>query len=356
MALQHWINKQNLRETHWETVPDTDLADGQVRLKVDAFALTANNVTYAAMGGPPMNYWGFYPTGEKGNGRVPVWGFATVLKSNADGVSEGERVYGYLPISEKFDIEAGKIKPDGFSDVAAHRAPLSAIYNRYTRTSADPSYSAEFEAQQMLLRPLYTTGWMICDSLVEGSGIETVFISSASSKTALANAHSVKTRTDMKTVGLTSPANKDFTEATGFYDQVLTYDEASTASGSNAAYVDFIGRPSLTGEIYKALGDDLKRTLIIGITDWEAERTMQPPNSGPMPEFFFVPDYAANRAKALKPGELDQMVGRDLTAFYPTSKAFLTPQIVKGADAISKAWTDSVDGKIPPSQGLVCQF
>ena len=356
MALQHWINKGNLRSTDWQTVPESDLADGHVRMKVEAFALTANNVTYAAFGGPPMNYWGFYPTGEDANGRVPVWGFATVTQSNAEGVSIGERVYGYLPIADSFDIEAGKISPDGFSDIAAHRAPLSPIYNRYMRTSADPSYSAEFENQQMLFRPLYLTGWMICDSLMQGVDLDAVVISSASSKTAMANAHSVKARTAMKTIGMTSPGNKAFTEATGRYDEVLTYDDVSKVTGTNAAYVDFTGRPSLTETVHQTLGEDLKRSLIIGVTDWEAERTMQPPSTGPAPEFFFVPDYAANRAKSLAPGELDQMVGRDLAAFYPTSKSFVTPKLVKGDEAIAKAWTDTLDGKIPPSQGLVCQF
>ncbi|MEM8616621.1 MAG: DUF2855 family protein, partial [Pseudomonadota bacterium] len=37
----------------------------------------------------------------------------------------------------------------------------------------------------------------------------------------------VNARTAMKTLGLTSPGNKAFTEATGLYDQVLTYDEVA---------------------------------------------------------------------------------------------------------------------------------
>ena len=41
---------------------------------IDAFALTANNVTYAAFGGPPMNYWHFFPADDPAYGRVPVWG------------------------------------------------------------------------------------------------------------------------------------------------------------------------------------------------------------------------------------------------------------------------------------------
>ena len=356
MALQHWINKANLRDTQWHTEAEIALPDGQVRLKVEAFALTANNVTYAAFGGPPMHYWAFYPAADSAQGRVPVWGFATVIHSHVEGIEVGERVYGYLPIADTFDIVPGKITPDGFSDTVEHRAALSGIYNRYVRTSADPSYNAETEAQQMLFRPLYTTGWMICDTILQGEPIETVVISSASSKTALATAHSVKARSEMKTIGLTSAGNKDFTVKTGLYDTVLTYDEADQVSGAKAAYVNFVGRPTLTEALHKTLGDDLKRSLVIGVTDWEAERSMEPPSTGPTPEFFFVPDYASARAKALAPGELDQMVGRDLAAFYPASRAFVTPENVEGAEAIADAWTATLEGKVPPYQGLICRF
>lgn len=356
MALQHWINKANLREAVWSPGATPPLASGQVRLKVEAFALTANNVTYAAFGGPPMHYWAFYPASDEAFGRVPVWGFATVLESHVDGVTVGERVYGYLPISDVFDITPGKITPDGFSDVSAPRAALSAIYNRYIRTSADASYMPETEPQQMLFRPLYMTGWMICDSLIEGVDLETVVISSASSKTALATAHSVKARTDMKTVGITSAGNKAFTEETGLYDEVLTYEEADKVAGAKAAYVNFVGRPALTEVIHQALGDDVLRSMIIGVTDWESDRSLAPPSSGPEAEFFFVPDYAAARAKALEPGVLDKMVGRDLMAFYPASKAFVTPENVEGPEAILEAWTATLEGKVPPNQGLICRF
>jgi len=356
MALQHWINKTDLRETVWSTSATPPLAAGMVRLKVEAFALTANNVTYAAFGGAPMHYWAFYPSSDEGFGRVPVWGFASVLESNVEGIEVGERVYGYLPISDVFDISPGKITPDGFSDVSAHRVELSAIYSRYIRTSADASYAPETEPQQMLFRPLYMTGWMICDSLIEGVDLETVVISSASSKTALATAHSVKARMDVKTIGITSSGNKAFTEATGLYDDVLTYEEADKIAGAKASYVNFVGRPALTDLVHKTLGADLLRSMVIGVTDWESDRSMAPPSTGPVPEFFFVPDYAAARAKALEPGALDKMVGRDLMAFYPASKAFVTPENVEGPEAILEAWTATLEGKVPPNQGLICRF
>src|SRR5690349_15950040 len=68
------------------------LERGQVLLGVDAFGFTANNVTYAVFG-EAMGYWSFFPAPD-GWGRVPVWGFADVLRSEHPDVRVGERLYG----------------------------------------------------------------------------------------------------------------------------------------------------------------------------------------------------------------------------------------------------------------------
>lgn len=356
MALQHWIDKADIRSNKW-VESDSTLEAGQARLQVEAFALTANNVTYAVFGGPPIFYWNFYPTGDDAMGRVPVWGFAKVIASNAEGLEVGRRVYGYLPISETFEVLVGNLSETGFRDVVPYRKELSTIYSHYAFTDMDPSYSAEYEAQQMLFRPLYTTGWMICDSLMQGDPTpERVIISSASSKTALATAHGMTTR-GIETVGLTSPGNVEFVKASGLYTTVLTYDQIDTVSGDKkSAFVDFQGRPETTMAVHKAAGSSLLRSLIIGVTDWESDRAPAADLPGPGPEFFFVPTYAADRSKQFAPGELDAMVAKDLTSFYPVSTKFVTPETITGPDDISEAWRDTVDAKIAPSRGLICKF
>ena len=40
----------------------TPLTAGQIRLRVDRFALTSNNLSYAAAG-DTMGYWAFFPSG-----------------------------------------------------------------------------------------------------------------------------------------------------------------------------------------------------------------------------------------------------------------------------------------------------
>ena len=48
-------------------------------MKVDRFAFTANNITYAVLG-DELKYWQLFPAPE-GFGNIPVWGFGEVIAS-----------------------------------------------------------------------------------------------------------------------------------------------------------------------------------------------------------------------------------------------------------------------------------
>ena len=346
------IRKDDLRQTLWQECITPPLAEGAVRLKIDAFALTANNVTYAAFG-EMMHYWQFFPA-DKGWGRVPVWGFATVTQSSLAGIEPGRRVYGYLPISETLDVMPAAIGKAGFTDSMPHRADLAHFYNLYHFTDSDPAYDAAYEAQQMLFRPLYATGWWLKDTLTRKTdpALAQIILSSASSKTALALAHSLKTQGDCETIGLTSPGNRSFVESTNLYARTLVYEDlASLSSDGPAAYVDFIGRPEVTQGVHETLGDALRRSIIVGATDWEGDRTPRQ-ITGPEPEFFFVPDYAMNRIAEDGP-ELPEAMNRDLRAFYPASQAIISPEKHVGREAIDRAWQDTLERRVPPDRGLI---
>lgn len=78
------VRRSDLRETRVDEGPvpgATGLEPGTAVLRVERFALTANNVTYGACGDVPrLEYWRFFPAPD-GWGRVPVWGFASVVAS-----------------------------------------------------------------------------------------------------------------------------------------------------------------------------------------------------------------------------------------------------------------------------------
>jgi hypothetical protein len=146
------VRRDELRECRIAESEPPAVGPGQALLRVDSFGLTANNVTYAVMG-EAMSYWDFFPA-EDGWGRVPMWGFAEVEASEAEGVETGTRVYGYLPPSSHLLVTPKSVNGNGFADGSPHRAALPSAYHRYLATGGDPFYSAGSEDIQMLLRPL----------------------------------------------------------------------------------------------------------------------------------------------------------------------------------------------------------
>ncbi len=347
------IGKANIRNTQFVDVTPAPLAEGAARLKLDLFALTSNNITYAAMGEGMLGYWDFFPAPE-GFGKVPVWGFATVIESKAPDIAIGARYYGYYPLAETLDVVPRKTAT-GFIDTAPHRAAKAALYNVYTDVTLDPSYDENYEPEQTLFRPLYATGWWAADC-VQQNQTRGVVLSSASSKTALATAHQLRQLGGAEIIGLTSPGNEVYVRESGLYHRTELYSDAATLKApAPSTFVDFLGRSELTATVHRALSHGLKRSIVIGVTDWEATRAApSEPLPGPKPEFFFVPTYAAERLKA--DPQLGPAMQRDLCKFYPASHAFVDVQRITGASAIRAAWSRLAAGELAPREGLVLSF
>ena len=128
------IKRDDLRECRIADSQPSEIEAGQALLRVDTFGLTANNVTYAVFG-EAMHYWDFFPA-EQGWGRVPMWGFAEVERSEAEGVEPGTRAFGYLPPSSHLVVVPVDAGEGGFVDGSSHRAALPSAYHRYLTTGA----------------------------------------------------------------------------------------------------------------------------------------------------------------------------------------------------------------------------
>ena len=290
------VRQHELATTRLLTTDDAALADGQIRVRVESFALTANNITYAAMG-DLLNYWQFFPTGEAGWGIVPVWGFGSVLQSMHPAVAVGERLYGYWPMASHAVLSPERVTPQGFSDGAVHRAGLHAVYNHYLRTGTDGLYCADNEDVQALLRPLFITSWLIDDFLADQQffGSKRMLLSSASSKTAYGTAFQLAQREGIEVIGLTSPGNVAFCESLGCYDQVVTYDALNELDGAApSVYIDFAGSVALRQRIHGHF-TGLAYSCSVGASHvHDLGGAGQLP--GPRPVMFFAPAQVKKRA------------------------------------------------------------
>jgi len=350
------VKRSALGETKVAPAPAIELAEGEALLRVDAFSLTANNVTYGAFG-DFLKYWNFYPAPE-GFGRVPVWGFATVLESKSASVKSGERVYGYLPMSTTFKVKPGERKHGGFSDESAHRAGLAPVYNRYELNSEDKLYTADTENLQMLFRPLFITSFLIDDFVSDNGywGGKQVVFSSASAKTAYAAAQLLKARGDVKVIGLTSPGNVGFVEGLGFYDAVVPYGDISKLDGSvPTVFVDIAGDSGVRASVHRTFGDNLTYSCAVGATHWDAERSTED-LPGAKPQMFFAPGIVQKRIADWGGAEFQRRVGEAWRAFLPT--AVKTTRVVegRGLDDAARVFSDLAGGRQSPVEGHVIRL
>ncbi len=354
-AMDLLVKRTALAETKLAPAAPIDLAEGEAALRVDAFSLTANNVTYGAFG-DFLKYWQFFPAPE-GWGRVPVWGFATVTASRSPNAKAGERVYGYLPMSTALRIRPGPRRHGGFADESAHRAGLSPVYNSYVLNTEDPLYTPDTEALQVLFRPLFTTSFLIDDFIADSGhfGAGQVIFSSASAKTSYAAAQLLKMR-GTKVIGLTSPGNIAYVDSLGFYDKVAPYSAiASLDASAPTVFVDIAGDSAVRLAVHSTFRDNLKYSCAVGATHWDAARPdAQLP--GPQPQMFFAPGIIQKRIADWGGAEFQRRVGAAWRAFLPTAARTTNVLEGQGLSAAAQVFGDLVSGRSRPSDGHVIRL
>jgi NADPH:quinone reductase-like Zn-dependent oxidoreductase len=347
------IAKDDLHRCRFDQRPAPEPGPGQALLRVDAFGLTSNNITYATFG-EAMSYWSFFPA-EDGWGRVPVWGFAEVIDSSVAELEAGTRVFGYLPPSSELLVEPSHVSTHGFVDASAHRAALPGAYNRYARVDTDPLYDAEREDEQMLLRPLFLTSFLIDDFLDDSElfGADTVVLSSASSKTASALAFLLAQRDGIDVVGLTSSRSAEFARALGVYGHVIAYDELESLPDGRAVYVDMAGDAELRAAVHDHYRDELAHSAVVGAT--HHDRMGQVPDSlpGPRPMFFFAPDRIAKRAADWGSDTLERRMADAWRPYVQWTGGWLRVVHGAGPEALQSAYLDLLDGRIDPARAHV---
>ena len=364
------VRKDRLPTTRLRTDTDIALADGQVRVRIDHFALTSNNITYAAFG-EAMNYWQFFPVPADADGAawgcIPVWGFGEVVQSLAPGVAVGERLYGYWPMASHAVLQPGRVSTAGFADGAPHRAALHAVYNQYQRCSADPFYTADSEALQALLRPLFLTAWLIDDFLADNGFFGTaaagqrgvMLLSSASSKTAYATAAQLAKRPELEVVGLTSAANVAFCRSLGVYSRVLAYEELETLPADTACvYVDFAGNGGLRKAIHTRFAK-LAYSCSIGGTHVQSlggARDLP----GPRATLFFAPAQVKKRSADWGAAEFNQRLVAAWHGFRSQVSDPAAPWLVvqhhRGGEAVAAAYAAVLGGQGDPRLGHMLAF
>jgi hypothetical protein len=328
------------------------LEPGEVRLTLERFALTSNNISYA-LGGDFLDYWGFFPA-EVGWGRLPAMGYGIVSESANPDIAVGGRYFGFFPVGNEHIVQA-QTSSGGFTDVGTHREKHAMAYRAFDKVS---DVEVENDNAMLIFRGLFMTSFLAEDFLREQNFFEAtqVVITSASSKTSIALAHCLRANSTMRVIGLTSDANVDFVNSVGEYHDVVTYSEISSLDSSiQTVIVDMAGNPEIVALVHTHFDDSLKYSCSIGATHWD-QTSHRVDTPGPKPQFFFAPSQLSKRGKEWGRDEFNTRLGAALNTFIEGSKEWLRIEHSRGADAVSGTYSQLVAGKMPPEIGNILSF
>lgn len=348
---------QRLAPLDTDTV-DSPLAPGQIRLAVDSFSFTANNITYAAAG-DMLGYWQFYPpAGEDsdGWGVIPVWGFSDVVDSCCGQITVGERLFGYFPPATHVVMQPTQITENQVMEGSAHRANLPPAYNSYTRIRQEAGSDERAEAERMLLWPLHITSFCLWDALKDKDWhqAQQIIILSASSKTSAGLAYALAEDPDAPpAVALTSSHNLPLVRQLAVYQQAIPYDQLDQLNTSlPTVIVDMSGNSALLKALAQRLGENLNYSIRVGLSHW-TESQGDAGLDAAKSEFFFVPSYIQKRMEDWGPQGFSERIGRFLHASAAWSRNWLKIRTVGGLSGLTEIYPAICQGKLAADEGVV---
>ncbi|PCI64782.1 MAG: hypothetical protein COB37_00370 [Kordiimonadales bacterium] len=363
------IRRDDLTQTRivaaGNTVEDFQLDSGDILVKIDRFAFTANNITYGAVG-DQIGYWQFFPPSSGDNGEdtdgwgiLPVWGFADVVVSNTEGLPVGERLYGYFPPADFLKMTPKGIGPSRFTDAAEHRSALPPGYNMYRRVTAEPGYDPSMDNERALLYPLHITSFCLWDALKDKNwhGAEQILILSASSKTSIGLAYALADdKAAPQTTAVTSSRNIGLVKRLGLYGHQVTYDNLTDIDANvPAVIVDMSGNLGLLAKLHTHLGGNMKHCINVGMTHWEEFQSKEGADGiiTERSEFFFAPGHIQKRMADWGPAEFNERTGSFMHATALRSRDWLTCTPIDGLQGLADIFADVSGGRIAPDQGLI---
>ena len=339
------------------------LADGEVRLRVERFGFSSNNVTYAVIG-DMLRYWDCFPASpaDPGDapdwGRVPAWGFAEVVETRSPDVVVGERLFGFLPMSTELVILAGRADDATVSDVSPHRAGLAAAYNSLRRCAADPAWRPDREELQMLLYPLFFTSFLIDDFLADqddlgadpGGGDQRVGEDLDRSRPPAAGAGAPRRRPHLGRQRRVLPVARRLRRGAHLRRR------ATGSPWRPSVLVDVAGNQDVVRAVHHRLGDVLAASLIVGDTHWDhqaAADRRRTARAGPDVLLRTQPGRQADRR--LGPRRARPPPGRGLERLRRLGRGLAHPASTPRAPRPSSTSSaPTCPGRVDPRVGTIC--
>lgn len=403
------------------TTPGTP-GQNTVRIRPRILGLTTNLLKCAKMGRarlPGLDWWSIWPlpppallpkpfsddSPEK-YCRIGAWGYSQVVESSIPTLKPGAWLYGYQPISsiaEELNLRGVKGLSGGWVEVSQRREGMLGIYNFYVETTPEEKESMGWDA---LMQPFFLTSWLLNRFVFGWTGTgtgtvvhplgdshlpwtkddanlkgATVILLAASGKTGLAFAQQLRrgrpaSEQPRKIVAIGSEKSKAFTAGTGWFDEVLLYDDDVNTPGlldldgkEKVLLVNFGARGDAADRWAAALGPLCKlQILLVGTDpsfDGQSEllslATSQPGGSQPGNTSVYQSNAGRQRDRAIHILGGTRKYTDELSTAWDAFKAEGAVKGMKlswgrGVQGFSKGWDALVRGEVGSDVGLVYQL
>ena len=370
------VDRRDFRRTRTAASQNTALSPGQIRLAVERFALTTNNVTYAVVG-DMLDYWGFFPT-EAPWGRLPAMGLGSVVESAHPDIAAGGRYFGFYPMSSDVVIAVKPLSSTAatqtdrspvngavaFRDVGAHRAQHAATYTDFRDVATDAMFNPDKADEYLLLWGMFMTSFLVDDYLGDADAEGGVFrgagqtlVTSASSKTSICLAACLARRESHHSIGVTSPRNRSFVRASRPVrpGDHLRRDRPDRRQGRLRPGRHGRQRPGAVGDPHALRRQPEDSPSAVGATHWE-EMGSGSDLPGPDPSSSFAPAQSAKRAQDWGPEELANRIARAFHDLLDHTERWLTVVHRTGPDGIEATYRELLEGRADPAIGYVCSI
>ena len=348
------VRRDDFSETRFESETRVPLEPNQVRFSVDRFALTSNNISYAAAG-DMLDYWSFFPA-KDGWGRIPAMGFGDVVETRHPDVPVGERVFGFFPMASELVIDVEGMTPEHYVDGAPPspqpRPGLPTVPSgrrgpslRGLSRSPDPLDARAVHdflpggriprgPRRLRRRDLRPGKCLEQDVDRPGLSCSLAGVPDGSSESPGTPTANLSQNSGSTTPPWAMARPRIFLRANPRY--------LSTFSGNGTFVTD----------LHNHLGDALKHHCFVGATHWDAgARDENLP--GPEPSFFFAPGEIKNRLDAWGAEEFQRRIREGWGRFCASSDSWLDVRTHQGPGALAEVYANVLGGKSNPREGHV---
>jgi len=220
--------------------------------------------------------------------------------------------------------------------------------------------NSELEDWKILTKELYTMAFYMDENLVVDTGmINSVLISCASSKTAIALAYCLRMRQMRYVVGLTSQEHLDFVRSTGLYHEVFTYDECDQLPNDRTiVYMDFRCDGALRQKITQHMGTNLMYNMVLGPAVFQKSMKDQLFEKRAREILFDESKWRERRrmvAEVTKTGRNEQLK-YSYTAFVERARSWINLKHLGGTDAFASVYQKVFENGAPRDEGYICSM